>query len=350
MSHQLSLTQGITSFADSQVIGDRVAAWHRLGTPVGHEMTAQEALEAAHLANWNVRKVPLWADLRDENGNAEVHGLKVPGKYGVVFNNPVTGNVQTMPATVGERYEHAQNEDLATFGEVLVDEVGQRNWQTAGALREYTQIFLTMKLPQTMVLEAKDGQQDVTEYYLALLNSHDGSTSITGLITPVRIVCANTQSAAIHGTVSSFKIRHTSGWRNALEEARRILGLSFRYEKAFEEEAKALFAAELSNEEAKALSEELVELSKVDRDSTAATRRQNQANHIYKLFVESPTIVGSVGGTKYGFYNAVTEYVDHYQGVRGANGDEAGARALRTITAAQSNTGLKADAWRLLVN
>lgn len=352
MSHLISQTNGIASFADSKVRNGRVDAWHQLGTPVGHEMTAEEVLKAAYLADWDVRTIPLWGDLRqDEKAQKEgLRGIEVPEKYGVIFNNPATNKIQALPATVGNRYDHVQNEALAQFGEVLVDELGQRNWQTAGSLRNYTQVFMTMLLPNTMVLTGQDGNPDVTEYYLALLNSHDGSSSLTGLVTPVRIVCANTQDTAKGKAVSSFKIRHTSGWRNALEEARKTLGLAFKYQEAFEAEAKALYAQEMSDEQAKTAAYELLKVGDVDAEGAAATRRRNEANGIYKLFVESPTIKGIIGNTKWGFYNAVSEYVDHYQNVRGANGDEAGARAVRTITASQQGTGLKAKAWEMLVN
>ena len=54
MAHELDITNGVASFANS-----RADAWHRLGTSVGHAMTGHEAMQAAHLANWNVRKMAL---------------------------------------------------------------------------------------------------------------------------------------------------------------------------------------------------------------------------------------------------------------------------------------------------
>ena len=54
MAHELDITNGVASFANS-----RPNAWHRLGTSVGHAMSGQEAMEAAHLANWNVRNMAL---------------------------------------------------------------------------------------------------------------------------------------------------------------------------------------------------------------------------------------------------------------------------------------------------
>ena len=54
VAHELDSTNGVVSFANS-----RTDAWHRLGQSVGHAMTAREALDAAHLSGWNVRKMPL---------------------------------------------------------------------------------------------------------------------------------------------------------------------------------------------------------------------------------------------------------------------------------------------------
>lgn len=349
MAHLISTTNGVASFADSKTDAQgQVSAWHKLGTPVGHAMTAQEALDAAHLANWNVRKRPLWVDVREDDET--LRGLVVPNQYATVFDNPVTGKV-TPIGVVGNRYTPIQNEALTEFADALVDE-GGAHYETAGSLRNYSQTFLTMKLPQHLVLEGADGQKDVTDWYLALFNSHDGSSAMFGITTTVRVVCANTANVAIAGAKSKFSVPHTNGWKGAVQVAREKLGLAFAYEEAFEAEARALFAQSFSVEDMKTFSEELVELSKAERDGAAATRRQNEASALVKLFAESPTIVGTpIAGTAYGAFNAVTEYVDHYQGVRGAGDDlelQGNLRAARTLALASTGTGLKATAWDLL--
>ena len=58
MAHEHDITEGHVSFANS-----RSDTWHRLGQSVGHTMTAQEALEAAHLAGWNVHKMRIQVPL-----------------------------------------------------------------------------------------------------------------------------------------------------------------------------------------------------------------------------------------------------------------------------------------------
>ena len=350
MAHEISQTEGVASFADSRSDAQgRVDAWHKLGQSVGHTMTAQEALDAAHLAKWNVRKRPLWVDVREDDPT--LRGLVIPRQYATVFDNPITKKV-TPIGVVGERYTPIQQEELTEFADALVDE-GGAHYETAGSLRNYSQVFLTMKLPRELTL-VKDGKVDTTEYYLALFNSHDGSSSMFGIVTSVRVVCSNTARAAIAGAESKFTVRHTSGYKSAVQEAREKLGLVWEYEEAFEAEARNLFNDPFSSDDMKEFAQELVKLNKVEADSVAATKRRNEAGAIHKLFVESPTIVGTaIEGTKFAAFNSVTEYVDHFANVRGGDDPET-TRAARTLAQAAAGgragevDSLKATAWSIL--
>lgn len=349
MGHELSTTNGVVSFADSQAKNGKVNAWHKLGQPVGHAMTAQEALDEAYLANWNVRKQPVFTTIENQEDGGTT-SIQIPDKFATVFDNPITKQV-TPIGVVGKKYTPIQNEGLTEFADATVDESGA-HYETAGSLRNYSQVFITMKLPRELRLTGLDGQVDLTEYYLALFNSHDGSSAMFGLLTPIRVVCANTAAAAIRGAKNKFSVRHTSGYRSATQAAREQLKLAWEYEDAFEEEARALFEQPFSNSDMKLFTEELVELDRVDARSAAATRRRNEANHIYKLWTSSPAIVGTpVAATKWGAYQAVTEYADHYAGVRGAN-DADLARAVRTVSQAAGGptANLKEVAWKTLVS
>lgn len=65
----------------------RQDAWHRLGTTVaGQAFTAEEAMRLGHLGGWNVRKVPLSANVLDEHG---ITTLDVPA-FATVRTNPFT--------------------------------------------------------------------------------------------------------------------------------------------------------------------------------------------------------------------------------------------------------------------
>jgi phage/plasmid-like protein (TIGR03299 family) len=360
MSHEISLTGGVAHMADSQMDAEgRVSAWHKLGTPVGHAMTGTEALEAAKLNDWNVRTVPLWADVsRDQAakqaaaaGLPQERGLLFEDEFGVVFTNPVDGLVRKI-GTVGKKYTPIQMEDVVDYAEAVVDE-GGAHFETAGSLRNYSQTFLTLKLPRTMVLRGLDGSEDTSEWYVSFFNSHDGSSALTSTISSIRTVCANTQDANIKGAKSTFKIQHSKNWGNKIALAREALGLFFVYEEAFETAVQALFEQPFTSDQMVGFATDLTKLDKVEKNSVAATRRQNEVDMLTALFNNSPTIAGTpIAGTKWAAYNAVSEYQDHIAGVRGAGDDQeaqAILRATRTLSQVSSGTsGLKNDAWALL--
>jgi phage/plasmid-like protein (TIGR03299 family) len=207
-----------------------------------------------------------------------------------------------------------------------------------------------------MVLEGHDGKKDVTEYYLTLFNSFDGSSKFLGVVSTTRVVCANTARAAIKGAVSKFSIRHTSGWKANIEEARTALKLSVNYSVAFEQIVREqLFDVAMSVDEMKAFAADLVDVKGGNAGTSAVAKRQNIADNLTGLFIHSDTIAGTpIAGTRFAAYNAVTEYVDHKSPVRGgAELDKSGVAALRaqrTILnlAADTDQTLKASAWKLL--
>ena len=87
MAHELDITNGVASFANS-----RADAWHRLGQSVGHTMTAREALAASHLANWNVRKMPLIIPQEPgitDDGVRTPPPIPVPDMFATVRGGPV---------------------------------------------------------------------------------------------------------------------------------------------------------------------------------------------------------------------------------------------------------------------
>lgn len=340
MAHQLETwADGSASFALA-----RLHAWHRLGTVLPDRFDAAQAMNHAKLGGWRVRKEALQTTVLTADG---VSTLDVPEQFATVRTNPVTGRPDVL-GVVGRGYTPIQNEEHAALLDALVDESGA-HFETAGALRGGRETFVTMKLPKTMTFEGHDGSKDRTDWYLAALNSHDGSSKFRLLLTSVRIVCANTQAAAIAGAKSTFGIRHTNGARVAIQEARTALGLAWHYIDAFEAEAAALYATPMDIDEVRQFAAKLVKADDKTASATARRGRQQQANTIVKLWTSSPT-VAPIGQTRWGAYNAVTEFLDHFQPVRGARTSRAAAdtRALRAVTPGSTVESLKVDAFRML--
>ncbi|GAA3733468.1 DUF932 domain-containing protein [Salinactinospora qingdaonensis] len=311
----------IEQFADGSAafVSARTDAWHRLGTTLDTVFTAEEAMRVARLGGWNVRKSPLTTTVDGQT-------LTVPGAYATLRTHPETGKPDVL-GCVGSQYTPVQNEELCGFLNALVDESGA-HFETAGSLRKGREVFVTMWLPQTMTIAGTDE----LDLYIAALNSHDGSTPMRLLVTPVRIVCANTQTAALANTRSSWTLRHTSGASGRIEEARQALGLTWTYLEKFQAEAEKMIETQLT---------EGAFMDTVHRElwplAENATDRQ-RANHaritgqLGALFADADTNA-DIRNTAWAGYQSVVEYLDHYAPVRGADGAEtAVARAERVIT------------------
>jgi phage/plasmid-like protein (TIGR03299 family) len=318
--HELDITQSVASFASA-----RVPAWHRLGTVVDHTMRAEEVLRTAHLDNWNVRKLPLQIPAWADKATPQPDAIEIPDRFAIVRDNPIEKRIDYL-GVAGSVFHPMQNEETTTFLDAIVEESGA-HYETAGGLRGGREVFVSMKMPQTMDVTLSDGSTDSTELYVAALNAHDGSAALRLLVTPIRIVCANTAQYALQRAVSSWSVRHTTNMRAAVDEARRALALTFKYEHAFEDEMAALVAKHVDNDTARAL------LSTVFDVAGAGSERQENARieHVDSVMTlrGSPTNRGT-GRSAYNLLNATTEYIDYFWPSRAKDGTP-GVGALASI-------------------
>ena len=130
------------------------------------------------------------------------------------------------------------------------------------------------------------------------------------LVSPVRVVCANTQATALQSAVSSVSVRHTSGAGAAVQQARETLGLTFAYVDAFE--AERLIQTEMSSGQF----DQLITSTFGPAPAADATSRTGEAyrrrtDRLRWLFDDADT-QQSTRGTAWAGYQAVAEYVDHY--------------------------------------
>ncbi|MFF3214112.1 DUF932 domain-containing protein [Streptomyces sp. NPDC002886] len=318
MAHEIEqFTDGTAAFVSA-----RKSAWHKLGTVTTEALTAEDAMRLAALDQWDVRLIGLSAtELTPEGATL----LDVPNHRASVRTHPKTGRPETL-GVVGTDYTPVQNEEHAEFLNFLVDESGA-HFETAGSLRDGRQVFMTMKLPQTMTI----GTNDKVDLYIAAFNSHDGSSAFRIVVTPVRVVCANTLRASLRDAKSSYTVRHTSGARGRIAQARQALGLTFKYAEEFEKAAQRMLDVEMSTPALRSVVNELWPVSGAD-SSRKKTNQDVRWGTIRKLFEQADTQAG-IRGTAWAGYNAITEYANHVAPARGASPElKNAARAERVIT------------------
>jgi phage/plasmid-like protein (TIGR03299 family) len=188
MSDFIEQYEGQASFASLREPG-----WHQLGTVFLKPVTVQELLTLAHLDNWNVRVVEI---------QAEDYNFGSRSWYFVVRDNPYVNGQQDVLHVSGQRYTPFQNEALFAMAD------GLGRWETAGSIKEGRVVFGSVSLDREIVLDP-NGVSDRITNYIVLAQSHDGTLSVTGANTPIRVVCNNTLNVALAGAVQSFKFRHT---------------------------------------------------------------------------------------------------------------------------------------------
>lgn len=342
MAHEIEL------FADGTAgfVSARQDAWHRLGTVLDDTFTAEQAMTHAKLGGWDVRKTPLTTSI--ERPDQKPLNVPVPGKFATVRTNPVTGTPDVL-GVVGDWWTPIQNEEHCELLNTLVSESGA-HFETAGSLRDGREVFLTMKLPKTM----RVGGIDAVDTYIAALNSHDGMSAFRLLVTPVRIVCANTQAAALRGARSVFNIRHTSSASQSIALAREALGLTFKFLEDFEAEAEKMINATMRDvdftNKVRKLMPYKAERAGVEQGARAKRQYDEKIVMLRDLFTNSPTNV-DIRGTRWAGYQAVTEYLDHFSPVAAGKGaDKYGVaasdmRAEKTLTK-KPITDLKIAAFR----
>jgi phage/plasmid-like protein (TIGR03299 family) len=326
---------GEVAFAEGTENG-RVNAWHHLGSSVQGAMTAEQALSMGYLAGWDVRKQPVFW----QNGLGEQESIS--DRFLTVWTDPTNGDIRPLDV-VGRNYVPIQNESLAPFLNALTDESGAM-FQTAGAIKNGKQVFLTMKLPDTMLLNG----EDPTAFYLIAYNSHDGSSSFRLAVSPVRVVCSNTLAMAMKSATAQWSIRHTRGAEGQIALARESMGLTFAYMAEFQEEAEAMMSNIITDDQFYGI---VKGLFPADDDSTTrgANANRDAQDTVMNLWRNSATMTNLDSKSAWRGYNAVTEAIDFYLPVRNTMGDANLARASRSVLPTSPMVALKERASGLLL-
>ncbi len=288
MAHNLEQRNGVTSFASTQ------KAWHNLGQIVDQAMTAEEAIRLAHLG-YEVAKVPNYAF---------INGLYVetPGSFSI--HRTDTGDI--LGDRLGKGYTIVQNKEAFSFFDSIVG--GDfAMYETAGALGKGERIFITAKMPEMIRIAGTD---DITEVYVLLTSSHDGSGSIIAAVTPVRVVCNNTLNMALKDTISKVSIRHSASVHDKLAEAHNVLGISHKFIVDANECFNVLAKKSITDDKVKELIQILFNDEK--KDSTRIKNIEDAVWASYNAGVGQEKILG----TAWGALNGITHYIDHEKNYR----------------------------------
>lgn len=264
----------------------RFVPWHGLGTPVAEAMTSEEALELGGL-NWEVLPKPVFTET----------GLEIPN-----YKANVRSSDNSVLGIVTDRYKVVQNKEAFAFTDALIEE-GDVRYETAGSLRNGKTIWLLAKMPEKKILD------DKFDPYICFTNSHDGTGAVKVCCTPIRVVCNNTLNMALSSASRSWSTKHIGDMSYKLEEARQTLKLANSYMNMLDEEADKLANMKISEDEIHKILDEMFPINE-DKDSDRKKANVANAKNEIMICYMAPDIAKYIG-TKYGFLNAVSDWVGH---------------------------------------
>jgi phage/plasmid-like protein (TIGR03299 family) len=300
----------------------RLPAWHNLGDVTGQYFRIQDILDNPRL-NFNVEKKQL-----------EHSGIPVDA-WGIFRND---NNV--FLGTVGAGYECIQHTEGLQFLDLLIGEVNGAHFETAGSLGKGETIWGLIDLG---IKSGIRNTKDESENYLLFRTGHIGNFTFSFSGTRTRVVCQNTLVMALAENRSTFTIRHTTNYRDRLEQAKHLIS-NFRESVMSVDEKMSFLAGRVIEKEN--MINILDELFPADAEGNRSTRSKNNIERILNLYESNDSnAIPEIRGTAYNLLNACTEYTDHFRSVKGntaisraesamfGSGNDFKLRAMDIITA-----------------
>lgn len=324
MAHNLATTrEGLARMAYSKVV-----PWHGLGVQADGLMTAEEVLHKAQL-DVQVESSPIYRKTMLDGAEKYV---RVSGYFGTAYE----GEEETF-GIVSSKYQVLQNRDAFSFFDAVVKN-GEAAYETAGALGG-GKVWILAKLPETVHLAG----DSLIEQYLLLLNTHDGKSAVRAFLTPVRVVCQNTLNVACHNNTCGIRVTHNGQLMANLAEATRVMGLAREQIVASKSVYESLLTRKMDGQLYQTYINSIfgreIEATEITPRQKASDSRRD--NRLLSAFDRENSYGLATSGTVWTGYNAVVDYVDHYEGrQRGMESTLCGALAGKKQQALESALAL----------
>jgi len=238
----------------------------------------ETALKAAEL-DWDVKLASLYV----QHGASKI---KVTDRKAVVRAD--TGDYL---ATVASRYQPIQNVQSFEWANALVPEGAK--FVAAGSQNHGRRTFLAAELPGVFMAAG-----DEMKTYLVMRNSHDGTKSLQGFLTQVRLACTNQLSHLASSAANRVAVRHIADTAGRMEAAREVMQEALGVADEFTAFADRMAAIELDLGQMQSILEEV------------APNRTRWQESILANVTGSSTLSDDQRTTGWGLYNAATEFLE----------------------------------------
>lgn len=283
-------------------------------TPVASDLAKdpEGALAAAGLNYEVMKRAMYFSSTKPSNKGKPV---KVPDRFATV---KVADGDEAYIANVGPRYQTIQNAEAFSVAQPLVD--AGFTVHSLGETKDGKRVFMNLQAPEGFSVLGSDAH----ELYVMVRTSHDGTLTLQGLITAIRMFCQNQMRLIERTAVDRWRFRHLEGGSLAFE-AETMSRLCLDYVSEYKQIAERLAAIDLDIAAAQKV---------LDK---AIPNRLEWHEGIINALQNSPTIEKDQRTTGWGLINATTEFLEWLREVKtdearfSAAVDGAGLRATRRV-------------------
>ncbi len=308
MAHRLSIRQN--GRVEMAYVGE--TPWHALGVNVASLQSARDMLTHASM-DWPVVTEPVY--MSDGNGGY----IAIPDKSVIL-----RGDTRYPFDIASDHYNPIQNAQNADTLDAII--ANGATVETMGAIDNGARCWALARIPKTF--EVVSG--DTVDTYILLTWGHDGKHGVSGYLTGIRVVCANTLNMATSGK-AGFSVRHSKNAEVRMEDARQALGLVYKEIEDTAATFKRLaevpmpdgdsrlyleqvfpYPAGVSETAAQTLARLMgAPVGELEQTAREAMQRVDEVRDICNRLMGSGKGSDYAPGTLWNAYNAVTEYTDH---------------------------------------
>lgn len=215
MAHELEIVDGEAHMA---YVGE--TPWHGLGKRVPADVSPEQMLKAANL-DWTVEKQPLFFNTDSGPVLTQARAL-------------VRSSDNKVLTVISENWNPVQNiEAFEFFNDFVL--AGDMEMHTAGSLRDGKMVWAMAQIKDSFELFGGDR----VEGYLLFSNPHEFGRSIDIRFTPVRVVCNNTLTMALHENAKhAVKVNHRAKFDG--DSVKETLGIAKDRLQRYKEQAQFL--------------------------------------------------------------------------------------------------------------
>jgi phage/plasmid-like protein (TIGR03299 family) len=274
------------------------APWHQLGNYQAEVMTKEQLMTAAGL---DFLVIP-----------EAIH--RPTGEVIEGFVNNTRSDTGESLGVVSNGYRLIQVGDCLQFVDTLINTAGAK-YHTGGSIRRGRHIFAAAKLPTSHMVVP----DDVVDHYLLMVNAYDGSMGLHLRWTDIRVVCANTETAALGQNANyQYTVHHVGDINAQLQQARQALGMATKYFEVANQTYKAMAAVDINQLSIEKFLNGFLPFTAVgDKATSKSAQVEDQGilkarSRIQQLVeIGVGTEIPGVKGSVWGLYNAATEWIDH---------------------------------------